>query len=105
MLLARRITSRRVAARTLSTLPEMRPICAKGAEPTLRVAPALRDFVEDEVLPGTGISPATFWLGLDDIVAKFGSRNAALLMKRDSLQAAIDEWRFQQALPQLDERC
>ena len=58
----------------------------------LNVDPALRDFLTDEVLPGTGVGPDRFFAGLADAVATFGPRNEALLRERVRLQAAIDEW-------------
>ena len=58
----------------------------------LTVAPVLARFVTDEALPGTGVEPARFWSGLESLLAEFGSRNGALLGKRDDLQARIDAW-------------
>ena len=58
----------------------------------LRVAPELAAFVENEALPGTGVDAAAFWKGLAALVRDFGPRNAALLARRDELQAAIDAW-------------
>ncbi|HMQ94090.1 MAG TPA: malate synthase G [Amaricoccus sp.] len=58
----------------------------------LRVAPELAAFVENEALPGTGVDAAAFWNGLAALVRDFGPRNAALLARRDELQAAIDAW-------------
>ena len=58
----------------------------------IRASTTLREFVDKEVLPGTGVEPRTFWSGLAEIAADLGPRNAALLAKRDDLQAAIDEW-------------
>ena len=58
----------------------------------LKVAKVLRDFIVDEVIPGTGIDPATFWRGLDRIVHDFAPRNRALLKRRDELEAKIDAW-------------
>ena len=58
----------------------------------LKVAKVLHDFIADEVIPGTGIDPATFWRGLDRIVHDFAPRNRALLRRRDELQAKIDAW-------------
>ncbi len=58
----------------------------------LGIAPALAAFVEDRVLPGTGIDPAAFWPGVAAIFARFAPRNAALLAIRDTLQAQIDAW-------------
>ena len=54
--------------------------------------PALQGFVDDEVLPGTGLGAHDFWRGVDRIFADFAPRNAALLRERDRLQGAIDVW-------------
>jgi malate synthase len=58
----------------------------------LEVASNLFRFIEDEVLPGTGVSSAQFWKGFDAIVAEFAPRNIALLEKRDRLQLEMDAW-------------
>ena len=58
----------------------------------LNVASVLHDFVNNEVLPGTGVEPDQFWQSMADIIGKFAPLNAELLAKRDSLQAQIDDW-------------
>lgn len=58
----------------------------------LRVAPALKSFIDDEVLPGTDVQPDAFWAGFDAIVAQLAPRNLELLAERDRLQALIDQW-------------
>ncbi|WP_234264511.1 malate synthase G [Hydrogenophaga sp. NFH-34] len=58
----------------------------------LQVATELYDFIEQRVLPGTGVSSATFWKGFDAIVADLAPKNAALLAERDRLQTALDQW-------------
>ena len=58
----------------------------------LQVAPALRAFMEAEALPGTGVDPARFWGGMESILRELAPINAALLRKRDALQAQIDTW-------------
>jgi malate synthase len=58
----------------------------------LQVATALHEFIEQQVLPGTGIAPAAFWQGFDQIVHDLGPKNAALLAERERLQAEIDAW-------------
>jgi malate synthase len=58
----------------------------------LGVDAAFRAFIEAEALPGTGIEPARFWTSLQTILAEWAPRNAALLAKRDALQAQIDAW-------------
>ncbi|UKJ74273.1 malate synthase G [Azospirillum brasilense] len=58
----------------------------------LQVATELHRFIENEALPGTGVTPEQFWSGLDTILHDLAPRNRALLAKRDALQAQIDEW-------------
>ncbi|KAA2214395.1 malate synthase G [Teichococcus oryzae] len=58
----------------------------------LQVAPVLRQFIETEALPGTGIEPAAFWSSMQAILSDLAPRNAELLARRDALQAKIDEW-------------
>jgi malate synthase len=58
----------------------------------LQVAESLAAFIEARALPGTGLTADAFWAGAADIFGKFAPRNAALLAKRDDLQAKIDAW-------------
>lgn len=58
----------------------------------LQVAAVLYRFIEDEVLPGTGIDSARFWAGFDAIVHELTPVNSALLAERDRLQSLLDEW-------------
>ncbi|HEX5737975.1 MAG TPA: malate synthase G [Hydrogenophaga sp.] len=58
----------------------------------LQVATELFDFINQQVLPGTGVSEASFWKGFDTIVADLAPKNAALLGERDRLQAELDTW-------------
>ncbi|MGC3984578.1 MAG: malate synthase G [Pseudorhodoferax sp.] len=58
----------------------------------LQVATNLARFIEDKVLPGTGIDAAAFWKGFDAIVGDLAPKNIALLAERDRLQAELDAW-------------
>jgi malate synthase len=58
----------------------------------LQVADELARFIEDDALPGTGISPAVFWNGFAGLLQDFAPQNRALLAKREDLQAKIDAW-------------
>src|SRR5882757_1499348 len=58
----------------------------------LKVAAALATFIDQQVLPGTGLVPGAFWAGAAKIFAEFTPQNRALLAERDSLQAQIDAW-------------
>ncbi len=58
----------------------------------LQVARELHRFIEDEVLPGTGVASASFWGGFDAIVADLAPKNLALLAERKRLQLELDSW-------------
>lgn len=58
----------------------------------LRVAEPLAAFVDDRLLPGTGLEPAAWWAGLADIFRRFVPDNRRLLAQRDALQRQIDAW-------------
>lgn len=58
----------------------------------LQVANELYNFVNAQVLPGTGVDQEVFWKGFDQIVADLAPKNAALLAERDRLQAELDTW-------------
>jgi malate synthase len=59
---------------------------------SLQVATELYRFVEEKVLPGTGIDSKKFWAGFDQIVNDLAPKNAALLAERDRIQAEMDRW-------------
>ena len=48
--------------------------------------------VRDEIAPGTGIDPRSFWNALGEIVRELGPKNRSLLEKRNALQKQIDAW-------------
>lgn len=58
----------------------------------LQVDSPLKRFIDEQVLPGTGVEAAAFWKGFDAIVQELAPRNAALLAERDRLQAELDTW-------------
>ncbi|RRS04849.1 malate synthase G [Aquabacterium soli] len=58
----------------------------------LQVATELYRFIEDKVLPGTGVDSAKFWAGFDQIVNDLAPKNAALLAERDRIQTEMDTW-------------
>jgi len=58
----------------------------------LQVAPRIHRLLEQDILPGTELTPATFWRGLEDILADLTPRNRELLARRDELQGRIDAW-------------
>ena len=58
----------------------------------LSVAPELLHFVNNELLPGTGIKKENFWSGFDRCVHKLAPKNKKLLELRKNLQKKIDNW-------------
>jgi malate synthase len=64
----------------------------RTTEHRLQVATSLHTFIQDKVLPGTGIAPEAFWKGFDAIVADLAPKNIALLAERDRLQTELDTW-------------
>ena len=68
----------------------------------LQVDQSLARFLEDRVLPGTGLDAAAFWPGVADLFARLAPRNRALLAERDRLQAAIDAWHTARAGQAID---
>ncbi|MDB4420854.1 malate synthase G [Pseudomonadales bacterium] len=58
----------------------------------LQVDAALASLVNDEILPGTGVSSEHFWQSFSDIIADLAPENARLLAHREALQAQIDDW-------------
>ena len=58
----------------------------------LQVANSLYNFVEQKVLPATGLASDAFWSGFSALVSDLGAKNKALLNKRDALQVELDQW-------------
>ena len=70
----------------ISTKPAMMPVHR------LQVASNLHQFIESNVLPGTGVTAADFWKGFEAIVCDLAPKNIALLAERDRLQLELDGW-------------
>ncbi|KAF1028518.1 MAG: Malate synthase G [Pseudomonas sp.] len=48
--------------------------------------------MNNEAIPGTGITADQFWAGADKVIHDLAPKNKALLAKRDDFQARIDSW-------------
>ena len=59
--------------------------------------PQLAAFIETEVLGPLGRDADDFWTGFASLLGSFAPRNAALLAKREELQARIDAWHSERA--------
>jgi malate synthase len=58
----------------------------------LQIADELVDFIDNQALPGTGVTPETFWTGLARIVDELGPKNRELIAKRADIQGRVDGW-------------
>jgi malate synthase len=58
----------------------------------IEIARILYAFVNDEALPGTGVSPDHFWDGAGRIINALAPKARALVAERTALQGAIDDW-------------
>ena len=58
----------------------------------LHVDARLNAFINNDVLPGTGIDTDKFWKDFDNLVASLAPRNEALLAERERLQSELDQW-------------
>jgi len=63
----------------------------------LQVAKVLFDFINDQAIPGSGVTADAFWAGADAVFRDLAPKNRALLDKRDALQAQIDGWHRERA--------
>jgi malate synthase len=69
----------------------------------LTIAKVLSDLLENEIAPGTGVSPDHFWSEMESVLQEFVPRNRAMLAKRDEFQTKIDTWHQEHAGQQIDE--
>ncbi len=58
----------------------------------LSVDSRLVSFIEEKAIPGTGLDADAFWADFAALLGRFAPENAALLAKREELQAKIDAW-------------
>ena len=58
----------------------------------LSIASELLDFINNELLPGTGVAKKKFWKGLDKYAHELAPKNKNLLGFREILQKKIDIW-------------
>src|SRR5690625_1163317 len=69
----------------------------------LQVATVLYNFIENEALPGTGISSDEFWEGFDRIMYEMAPKNQELLNTRNKLQTELNNWHKQNPDPISDQ--
>ena len=64
----------------------------KMKKENLRVDSQLLDFINSEVIPGTGIDPDNFWIKFDEAVHNLTPSNKKLIKIREEIQKKIDKW-------------
>ena len=64
----------------------------KIAVNNLKIDSHLLSFVNDEVIPETGLDIKKFWQGFDKAVHELAPINKKLLNKRIEIQKKINEW-------------
>ena len=68
----------------------------------LSISSKLLNFVNDELLPGTGVTKENFWRGLDKCVHELAPKNRKLLEFRENLQKKIDVWHRDKKAEKID---
>ena len=68
----------------------------------LSIASKLLDFVNNELLPGTGVTKENFWSGLDKCAHELAPKNRQLLELRENLQKKIDVWHRNKKTEKID---
>ena len=58
----------------------------------LKVSEELLNFVNNELLKETEITPQNFWKGFDKTAHELSPRNDQLINIRETIQKKIDEW-------------
>lgn len=61
----------------------------------LKVADVLYNFINEDVIPGTGVNPNQFWSDLEQLITDLTPENWGLLARREKLQSQINEWHQQ----------
>ncbi|WPZ19804.1 malate synthase G [Geobacillus subterraneus] len=59
---------------------------------TIQVAKVLYDFVNEELLPSSGLDQDKFWRDFAALIADLTPRNKELLARRDEIQEQLNEW-------------
>ena len=58
----------------------------------LKINKKIFDFINDEVIPGTGIQADSFWNNFAEAVHVLAPINKKLILKREKIQEKIDKW-------------
>lgn len=84
--------SQQAVDQTSKTAEQPIPAADYSQVGSMQVANVLKEFVEQEALPGTGLAERGFWSAFEDIINTLSPKNARLLSQRDAFQEQIDDW-------------
>ena len=68
----------------------------------LKVSEQMLNFVNNELLKETSISPEEFWLGFDKAIHELAPKNIELIKIRENLQKKIDKWHIENKGKKID---
>ena len=68
----------------------------------LKISEKLLDFVNNDLLKDTNISPDKFWTGFDKSVHELAPTNKKLIKKREDLQEKINDWHLKAKGKEID---
>ena len=68
----------------------------------LKVSEQMLDFVNNDLLKETNISPEKFWLGFDKVIHELAPKNVELIKIRENLQKKIDKWHIENKGKKID---
>jgi malate synthase len=58
----------------------------------LKISTKLFNFINNEIIPGTGIETDKFWNNFEKVVHELAPLNKNFIQKRENIQKKIDEW-------------
>ncbi|RSL34713.1 malate synthase G [Salibacterium salarium] len=58
----------------------------------LQVDAQMYEFINQEVIPGTGLISNQFWQGFDEMIHELAPENKSLLQEREEMQTSIHNW-------------
>ncbi len=70
----------------------------------LSVSKNLYEFINEELLKDTNLTPEKFWLGFDRVVHELSPKNKELLNTRENLQKKIDKWHIENKGKEFDKK-
>ena len=70
----------------------------------LKINSILFEFINNEIIPGTGINTENFWSNFDKALHELAPINKGLVEKREKIQKQIDKWHKENADKKFDKK-